>query len=771
MIRIFTKYTIFAPYLTKIVLRLEVQESIEKNKYVEEIQKASLKELRKIEFKILGHHYSEKTVSVLKEEIARREVICQKEIMEEMVENLELLNREQLISLKNKIEIRKIHPFLKEEYINKVEKQFDMVESNELQKLCSDIEKSDIDKLENIEQCIRKGKYQKKFSSQYLNIIEKRIEYLHVRNMEYYCSNMEGASKKTLNSIKQKIDEEACRKELKNKFYELIQEHIERAEYKELEILMGELNQKTLTELKILYIDVLNGRYTSKYINYFASKIRRVLEKKEYNLVKEKILEINSLSKESILNLKAEIIRYDFEQRISKLAIEKIGSRLYQLDLQELIAMQNEFDSLSFSDIMLLYQKMDQKDLCESSKITYKRKLEQREWVLAYQKVNDRIVFIKQILEQRGMNDINIKMPILSNDYQKYFGMYISKGGKKDYKNIPLVIFPNIEMLTVTESDIYYDSNGDYKRVKISDVRSFEVEKTLLIYSTVMILVDGTKETIAIEFNKKKAYNIAASLMTILEIRNSTNIPRQNNQYFVHIEPFNVNMKTENLEKDISDIYIERLLIDDIEKNSLVSKLPGIKYCGLSNWTRLEEKAKSGMEIERNVRLVLYYDRTILESAKDGFALGINGVYIKNGNQKLIFIPLDSITAICHQNDQLKIETVSNNIYYTPIQLNKENSLEVLSHIMDSYIKGIQLLRDLNLLRNETFRNTEKKQYMGNDCFLICPNCKATIRKGDKFCFKCGSKIEQDKVRFCKQCGAMVSKEDNFCTNCGERLK
>ncbi len=66
----------------------------------------------------------------------------------------------------------------------------------------------------------------------------------------------------------------------------------------------------------------------------------------------------------------------------------------------------------------------------------------------------------------------------------------------------------------------------------------------------------------------------------------------------------------------------------------------------------------------------------------------------------------------------------------------------------------------------ERMEGAEGEKFFEGKEGLRCPNCGAKIRKGDKFCRKCGLRL-----LFCPNCGAVVEEEDVFCGKCGYRLK
>lgn len=48
---------------------------------------------------------------------------------------------------------------------------------------------------------------------------------------------------------------------------------------------------------------------------------------------------------------------------------------------------------------------------------------------------------------------------------------------------------------------------------------------------------------------------------------------------------------------------------------------------------------------------------------------------------------------------------------------------------------------------------------------MICPNCKAELNEGEKFCSQCGMKLQN----YCPACGTAVGNA-KFCPNCGKAL-
>lgn len=49
---------------------------------------------------------------------------------------------------------------------------------------------------------------------------------------------------------------------------------------------------------------------------------------------------------------------------------------------------------------------------------------------------------------------------------------------------------------------------------------------------------------------------------------------------------------------------------------------------------------------------------------------------------------------------------------------------------------------------------------------IVCPNCRAQLSAGSKFCNNCGAKLNSK----CPSCGADIAQGSLFCSECGQKL-
>ena len=729
--------SIFADYLSRIVSALEISENNERYEFIVRIESAYLDELEEIEDDLLKHHYSSATNNQVKSVLNQRRLQCQRYNLEAEIKDFHNMSRIELKDLIGKIFNLAYDEALCKEYISKINIQYDILEEKELRKMCADIEQRDIESLESLKNLIRDEKYQDKFASKYFDMIASRIDFLHVKNLEEYCSSINIADRNTLSKIKNRIDEENCRPELKNRFYEAIEEREERLDYEDLCNLTVGLERKSLHELTDLYRDLSTGNYNQKFVKTFIVKVRVDMELTQHRQVEELIKNLQVMSKEQVLDAEREINSFGYSDYVVSLAKEKIIERLYELDLYELMTIENDFDRLNLSSVENLRAYIRQKDICERSFLTYSKKLHERECVIAYEKVSQRAGFARQLMEQYGLNDAGIKLAIFATDYMQLLENYFAMGGEKKYDNVPVLFFSACSSLAITKTDLYYKTASGFCRTKISEIRTFSIEKKLFSEVLAITFINGTVLNLVGGINKKNSIAVANFLTVLIQNINNDAILGQYQVYNYSVPCLRVeDFEFRSVPLTVTNEYISKLTLNKVAKLNGKIKLTSIKTALQDNWLVSETKVRDRFGINNDRNILLYYDNTILGSVKEGVAFGFECIYIKKSNQSLISIPYTEVYRIEQQSGKGIIETITNNIYI--MDLGNGNASEFLS-ILDEYVRGIQFMNS-----NSIGMKTEEQRCSVNEKALMsdaCPKCGYTVPVGARFCSHCGTKV------------------------------
>ena len=53
---------------------------------------------------------------------------------------------------------------------------------------------------------------------------------------------------------------------------------------------------------------------------------------------------------------------------------------------------------------------------------------------------------------------------------------------------------------------------------------------------------------------------------------------------------------------------------------------------------------------------------------------------------------------------------------------------------------------------------------------MKCQNCGAELAADDRFCAKCGERVEKTANKVCKECGKILAEDALFCSGCGTKV-
>lgn len=765
---------IFSVYISKIIAAMGIQENREKNCYLDRIELTELCGLNDIEMDLEKEHYSDVTKNVIKDCISKRQLQCQRIIFDAMLNQMDTFTRSELKQLILQIKEKEFNADLTCEYIGKINRQFDWLEMQELKSLCANVEHLSIDELLQLEKNIKQEGYQNKYADEYYQMISSRIEFLHVKNMEQYCVPIFTVDRDELKVIEKKINDENCMPELKTRFLNLVFQRSEQLDYEDLCLLTENIHDKKLDELELLYKDLQSGKYNKKFIKEFIVKSRVYLELSQQAAIDELIANLANMNKEMVIDVQHEIKKKNYADRVIKNAQQRMAERIYELDMYELMEMENNFDSLDLKDIQSLRSMIRQKSVCERAKSTYEKKLHMRELVVAYQLVSPLSCFVKQTMEQYNLSGINLVLATFSADYEKHLVDHFERLGNADYNDIPVLFYPECSKLTISKTRLYCNTSSGYASAHFSEIRSFSIERKLFQELLIITFTNGNAISLSGGLNKKMSQAFANLLTAIHQNANNEMILSRYQPYFNHVaglskeefETYQVSEQT-NIQT-IVNIFKEKMLrIETIKKNS------SIKHVGIDNWDVFSNKVKLGMGID-NDQVVFFYDKTILKSAKDGFAIGEKFVHLKIGQQPLISIPMSEIYEVTEANNKLMIFTINNNTFNVDFVAGDETTKHQIVELIDEYVKGIQLVNHLPISVKTKEVNVDSNI---QPVKYECPNCNATVKIGANFCSQCGKKLPvfaeeaSTEFFFCTECGNKIRKGKKFCSQCGCKVE
>ena len=246
----------------------------------------------------------------------------------------------------------------------------------------------------------------------------------------------------------------------------------------------------------------------------------------------------------------------------------------------------------------------------------------------------------------------------------------------------------------------------------------------------------------------------------IIKNSNNESLYSSYNEYDNHIVNFDKNIfalgriPTETTYDVVNDIYFDTFT----EIEGKYGKSPSIKDKRSENWNTIEAKIKVGFGINSADNIIMYFDKTFFNSAKEGFALGREAMYIKDSGKPLMSIKHTEIYCIESNKDGLVINTTNNNTYYAYIRFQNQEAINDFASAVDEYVKGIQLLNAVAIETDDIVYEDNMIELSTNcesESIVDLPQNETLDASKLLFCFHCGNKLLDDAI-FCSKCGTKV---------------
>ncbi len=748
---------IFGQYTDIILGAMEQKEQLEKAEYENQINQADIDGIMSIQTRINGEHYTNSTMIYLQDMINRQRFACEKKILDTDMENYKNISREELKSLLEKIYAYNFNPSLTAQYADMINNQNDYLENKELESLCSLNDEKDIPGLIELRTFITNGQFKEQIFIPFINQIDSRIEFLHIRNMELICVNINEANRNDLEKIRRDIDAEECRLEVKNRFYEMIFNQTEVLDYNDLQVLTQNLEEKNLEELEELYNKLLTGNFNPKFIKRFLYNVRLQLEKEQQATTLRKIENIYTISCRDVEQLGQELSECGYSYRVSAVASKMIKDRLFELHIQDLTAMCNNFDGLNDEETSQMIAMAYEKNVSEECRQIYLQRLFARQKNIGLIRVSSIACYLNQVMTKYGIVIPDIKIAAFSQDYNsdRIKTMY----NITDPYEIPVFYIDNNSNFAVTKKACYCSSTNGPTMINLVDIAGFSTYKKLLFEGIAINLINGGIIQVTGTLNKK-------ILPQIIGILNEF-VPNVNNEQIIGMyEPIKLHVDNFDLDEYVCKERAYELNGEYIVDNFLNSFMANEVFFGLKQavktmrndkWMNTRTKLRDNMGIFDNSVVVWSYDNTLLKSAKEGVALGNDTFYMKKSGQNLISIPFSEIFNVTfdESNRGFYIETLDNQVILVDLITMPADRMKVFVSLLADYIRGIQLINylggsiEINVsygaektdeIQNESEPVTEPAKEEETE-WMFCTNCGNKIRKGKNFCSYCGNKL------------------------------
>lgn len=736
---------IFSAYVAQILVAMEEAEKREISLLLDKIAQADLDGLGELSKNRSISLYSEKGRDEINQALSLRERLCQKQILKQMTESAGEMSRKELFSLKENIQVLSFPETIKREYLYKIDKLFDKREREDIAELCGDISAAvSADSLKNILHKLHSGPFRKAIYGEYEARILERINILDEEYLHNLCRNIEQSNREQTDAIRDEIAVYPCEDNLKTVYMERIKKRIRILDQKELDTLTDDLPFKDLNELQKIYEKLHSEEYEAFSVDSYVQKTRIYLEQAEKKHVNSLLSELESMSRTELSDLEHRIQQLKYPDYITDEARQRIYNRKIEIDLERLIQMENDFDSLSKSDLERLRSKLDLMDLVSESKQAYLDKLKEREKNIALSKISPFCCYARQSVDRTGMNYVpGICITTFTDGYMNTVDDFQRRCSVKDVSEIPIIIFQNDIYLAISQVCFYAKTRDGILRCPVSEVDAVHYVKKRVVTRVEATLRDGRIFSLSGTVDKK----IGNALTNLInEVILSVKMPERTARYKpyeAHVAKMtrdDVLRVKKPILNDVSywgDQFIQMIMRhkDDI------SFFRKFHFSGMQKWNSDKDTALKNMEITEESNLILYYDASRLNNAKEGFAVGEKGFYEKISDRNTVFLPISGIVSVTENNrkDSISIKMTDRYIYNVRSVNMRAKEIQILADALSDYVNAVQLL-----LMKEGTMNPEAPRFthaVNTAVVQMCPGCGKENSIDNKFCKYCGTKL------------------------------
>ena len=730
---------------------VEVEQAIameaeKKAEYLNRIEGIRLAEVSDLEREIQSNQYSNTMKSELMLALERRKLALQREDLAERTSGMDTMDRLGLETLLTEILGLGYDRSLTEEYRLSVTAKRDEVEQEELKTLAGDLESKEIEDLQKLRETLAAGNYQQRFVAGYYTAIASKIEALHIRNMDQYCAIVPTETRDNVQIIRNKIDAEDCLPALKIKYYQLIDKRLEELDYQALSELTEGVEDKDLEALQKLYTEIESGSYNVKFVREFLMKVRLVMDRKTLEQVDKLAENIETMSKEEAVVLREKLAGLGYAKRFTDTAYRRIEDRIYVLDLQELMAMGNDYDRMSLEDINNLRLEISRKDVTPRAMGVYTAKLAERERVAGLSLVSQHAAYAMQGMNQMGLAEAGLVIPLYSAQYDALLEDHFNHMGMRNFYDIPFLFLADCPGFALSRTQVFYKTAEGFGSAPITELRQMATEKKMFSEILVLTLSNGMEIRNVGSVSKKSSGDLMNYLAILVNNVGNQQMMSQYPVYEQHVEPLtDASLVAPQYEQGITFELLAGILSRDTapynEKN--------LKVYGGADYDNACTKAMTNLNVWANERIACYYEKSFLGMTKDCFAFTDQAVYVKNATVGVTRIGYEDIFNLTAVGSQMNLLLRSNVMVQADLAASTEAATAGLVAALREYAQGAQSL--------------EKRAAQAQPTAPVPPVVPVPPVAP-------APQETPAQPTFCRQCGAKLLPGAAFCTGCGSRI-
>lgn len=569
-------------------------------------------------------------------------------------------------------------------------------EEKELQAMVKDVETKPLAELLRLRDQINASFYTVQIRTPYVALLSRRIEQVQRDGLERICAGIEQTTdSRALDKIRKELDSADCADDLKSEYYRRINTQQDKLDIDALDRVIAGAETMSVRELRAVATTLEANNWNPRFITAYRHRIDVLQEVAKYRDVQEGLSGLNDMERREIIALKDRIDDKALEPRFTVAAMAQIEERFYRMDMLRLLAINNEFDTLTFEGLDNLRKQIVRADVSQRAKSAYLKRVGERERALVIENTDSRMRLVSQQIGKFKLRAADFVLASASKGYEDELSKFWGGTGKEDARDYPVFIMKNGSEYAFNGTQFFYKTpEKGLEALPLKDIQQFRTMRQKLTLNLQIEKKDGFSLTEA-KIGRNGAERTINFLNECLRRWNEPGIEKNQPANPIRTQRFDPSLYMQPVPSSYPNpemalgILRDRLNAEKLNEGHLILDKE-------EQWGQRVQRLLQIFELQASTPLIWYNTSSILGSLKEAVGVGPDGIYQKEGKQPTVIIPVDTVYHIRRSgNKQVTIVTIRNKRHVLRIPGDMASPLE-------DYVKAIQLGRELK--KTETDR-------------------------------------------------------------------
>lgn len=515
---------ILAPYAVKVEQRekeLLNEELAEMCRDIDTMSQEELDELRE-NISSSDKDFDGQLVSKYLDKIAQRVCELKNSELAELCKYIFSMEQAELDELKEKLADEKYDKEFTAVYYRKIAEREQELVVLELDKLCENIDDSDIPELEELKAKIIDDEKYVDICDCYISAINDRVDAIKISEYKKLIASVAEMNSEEVEEFRKTAEEK--RIEIGDELYEqsmaAADERDDAIENEEIEQLCEGIEGYDFEKAESVKSQLYDEGYAPEKIAPYIARIEDRITELHTAELESYISGYETMSKEQLVQAQINIQQYDngcpeeLKDKYSKI-VEAAVADIADREARELCG---DIKSLSAKKSADLIRKLNTMSLDENAKNKYIDVLDAHIASLKENESKEYIKYLTDKMSEFGINAVHLCVPGMSNlfhaKYDTVCATYVSAGRYE----LPILVHEGNagDSFTMTTEYLYTFNRGVVNRIKIDEIASFQAKKTLMTSVLTAVERNGNSTELPNALNKNVIENVAKVLTALV---------------------------------------------------------------------------------------------------------------------------------------------------------------------------------------------------------------------------------------------------------------